>query len=283
MRRRAPTVGVLGAVLAALHGGASPALAQDPAAWQAVHEALLVDALGGDRLSAASRYEQLVRIELPAGDPSLSLALFWLGHARWVVGDLAGAREALDRCIRTGLDRARCLDLRSRIDLEAEAIHDLPVVWSFADADDHGVFHPRTFWDQGAVRLSEAADGEDVLAWSTRIDPLRPDELVVGFRDPTPRPREIRWTLRSLEVEATLEIVLFDLEGHAYVVPPGRTRLPVRETVQVVLDLSDARPTNTDAPPLDPARLHRMVVRDLTGLSGQLGRNELEVLALVVR
>ena len=113
------------------------------------------------QLIAAGVEQILVRSDLPADDPSLAEALVRLAEARWESGDVEGAREALDRCIRTGLDRTRCIDLRTGLDLEVDGVHAVPVRWTF-DGPDHGVFHPRPFWSKGSFEGSSLK----ALKWS---------------------------------------------------------------------------------------------------------------------
>lgn len=244
--------------------------------WAIVQEARTIESIDGDVKAAIARYTHLVHNELPAGDPSLSEALYWLAEARWSLGDAAGARDALDACIRSGIGKLRCVDLRSHIDREEESVRTVPVQWSF-DSPDHGFFHPRQFWDKGAIRLRDE-DGDSVLAWSTQVDALKGDQLVVGFHDPQVVPRTIRFRARSVEVTALLEIELVDVHGTRFA-PTVRTwTLPPGIWVTVVVLLSGAQPLDDpDGDALDPSELYQFVVSDATGLTGVAGRNELQL------
>lgn len=249
--------------------------------WELSHEAMFLDALYGGPAAAVRRYEALLHEELSAGDPSLSRTLYHLAYARYVMGDVDGAREALDACIRSGHLKADCLDLRSRIDLDAEGVHAVPTRWTFDD-EDHGVFHPRIYWDKGSIRIADR-DGDALLAWSTAVDGARPDRLVVGFRNPTPPPQQITWEIESAEIEAAVRLELVDIDGHVYTPANRRIALPrgQRHVLRVVL--AEAVPVDRTSPPLDPARLHRMHLIDVTGTTGQLGRNELHIHRFEVR
>ncbi|MCB9680296.1 MAG: tetratricopeptide repeat protein [Alphaproteobacteria bacterium] len=261
------------------------ALAQDPASdggrltpqdwWVMVQRARFLDSLDGDPRAAVERYQDLVHNELPAGDPALSEALYWLARARWSIGEADAARDALDQCIRSGIDKARCTELRSRIDLEEESIRTVPTRWTFDNAD-HGVFHPRSYWDKGTIRLITDVEGS-CLVWDTQVDPVKEDRLVVGFHAPQPPPRTIAFRLRSGEIRAVIEIELVDVYGHRYTTRLPTATLPVREWVRVQIDLSDTTPLDPDGPPLDPSDLYRLVLRDMTAITGATGRNELRL------
>jgi hypothetical protein len=247
--------------------------------WALVQEALLNDALRGDLDAAVAGYEQVVEHLLPASggrqppvsDPSLASALFWLGQARWAQGDVGGARLALDQCIRSGLDKDRCLDLRSHIDLEVDSVRKVPVTWTFDD-EHHGFFHPRALWNRGTIR-TVGDQGGSFLQWTTTLDGDTHDELVVGFRDPSPAPSTVRLVARSEALDGALQIVLEDTDGHSYVHEARPIRLPRGETVDIRLSLDSFRALVPGSPPLDVRRLHRLRVRDATALTGQLGRN----------
>lgn len=255
----------------------------DPAyrSWACVEQARVLEAVEGDAVAAAARYEALVRSELPDEDPALAEALYELGVARWTLGDLDGARAALDRCIRGGIRRGPCTELRTRIDLEADAVHVVPTTWTF-DSPAHGFFHPRAFWHKGGLRIVQEGDGH-YLAWSTRVDPMQGDQLIVGFRRPAPTPREVRFRARSLEVKALLQLQLVDVEGRRFAPAAPRTEVPVRAWTDVVLVLEDVVPVDPGGRALDPSRLYRLVVSDVTALTGISGKNEIHLDDFTVR
>ncbi len=244
--------------------------------WEMENEAALFESLTGDLVQAEARYERLVREVLPAGDPSLARTYYRLGHVRYLLGDAQGARDALDACIRTGTEKARCLDLRGEIDLEADAVHEVPVHWTFDDPH-HGFMHPRAYWDKGAIRIQQSDDGESRLEWRTAVDANREDMLIVGFRQPNPAPRVIRFTMTSAEIDGMLRVEFVDIDGNRYS-PLWRQRpLPRGQDVLVDLDVRNLRPVHSEGPPLDPSALHRMYLLDVTGRTGQVGRNVLRI------
>lgn len=249
--------------------------------WSCVERAKLLDALDGDAEAAVSRYTRLVHDELPAADPALSEALFWLAQTAWARGDVQAARSALDRCVQTGLAKARCTELRARIDLEAEGVSTVPVRWDFADTQ-HGFFHPRPYWDKGSIRIVAVA-GQHWLAWSTLVDPLKGDQLVVGFTEPSPAPTRVVFRVRSVELTALLEVELIDTMGRRYTPVDGRIELAPGRFAEVGVDLTACTPVDPAAPPLDTGSLYRLVLHDATGLTGQAGRNEIHITSFEVR
>jgi hypothetical protein len=247
--------------------------------WEQTQQALLDEALTGNLERAAVAYTLIADAILPAvetrqlkvADASLPQSLLWLGHAMWSMGDVAGAREALDRCIRAGIDKGPCLDLRSRIDLDVDAVHEVPLTWTFETAD-HGFFHARSLWHRGSLRL-KMLDDTSVLEWSTTVDGSKQDELVVGLRDPYPEPKSVRLVARSEVLDGALQIVLEDTEGHVFVSETKPIRFDKGVVVDVQLRVDAFRSAVPGGPALDPSRLHRLRIRDATGLTGQLGSN----------
>lgn len=268
-------------VLALWVAGAGAGAAEPPASWAEVQRAQVDESVDGDEAAAVRRYEDLVHNKLTAGDPNLSDALYWLAGARWSLADLTGARDALDQCIRSGVNKGRCIDLRSHIDLEEDSVRTTPLAWTF-DTPDHGFFHPREDWDRGTIRIVQAG-GASVLSWTTQVDPQAGDKLVVGFRAPTPPPSDIRIQVTSVTLAATLEIELVDVYGRVFSPRPATWSLVpgVPATVDVRLDTATARAA--DGAVLSPSQLHRLIVRDVTGRYGNVGTNELRIDTFVVR
>lgn len=284
MRSRRGGLGGLGLALVVSTGAAAQepsALSGDPrAAWEAVHRVRAREALASDLSGVLAEWSQLSASQLSAADPALGEALLSLGEARWLSGDIAGAREALDACVRQAAGRQRCAELRATIDLEVEAVRAVPVHWTFDDAD-HGLFHPRAFWERGSIRLDRR--GEDgVLIWTTRVDALGYDQLVAGFDRPSPAPARITLTLRSEARDARLEVIGEDDAGHRYPLTRPPLRLPQGETVRVTLPLVARRGLEPDMPPLDPGRMYRLRLRDVTALDGTPGDNTLLLTDLVI-
>ncbi len=193
-------------------------------------------------------------------DPVRIDALQWLGRLYHEIGDVELAREALLEGVRSG-SRA-CQDLLERIDIEAESIRAVPVLWDF-DSPDHGFFHPWTVQDRGAIRLGRDPVGEPVLEWST--DPRRRDHLVVGLEEPTPPPQQLRFEIRSSRLEVLLQVVVWDEMGNSWrmadaiVVPPGAA-------VPVILRLRDLVPDPPATGALDAGQAWRLMLeQDTTG------------------
>ncbi len=265
--------------LAALVVGAAPAAAQEGpvtgdrrAAWEAVHRLRAEEALASDLHEVLTGWGNLATARLTVADPALGTALYELGEARWLAGDIPGAREALDTCIRQTAERARCAELRGRIDLEVDAVRALPQHWTFDDAD-HGLFHPRAFWDRGTIRL-DRQDNDGVLVWSTRVDARGPDQLVAGFDRPSPAPAVLRLDVTSTVLDAALEIVVEDDLGGVAVLTRPPARLPAGRRIQLTVPLRDGA--------LDPTRLYRLTLRDATAQAGSLGANTLVLHDLVI-
>jgi hypothetical protein len=261
--------------------GALAFAGEPPASWSEVQRAQVDESIDGDQAAAVRRYEDLVHNRLTTGDPNLSDALYWLAAARWSLGDLKGARDALDQCIRSGVNKGRCIDLRSHIDLEEDSVRVTPLTWAF-DTEDHGFFHPREDWDHGSIRIVKDGDGS-VLSWTTQVDPLVPDKLVVGFRNPSPAPTTMRLTATSMSLSATLEITLVDAYGHVFAPRPATWVLAQGVQTSIEFRLDSTTDTAGAGAKLVPSQLHRLIVRDITGRYGNVGSNEIRVDAFTVR
>jgi len=193
-------------------------------------------------------------------DPVRIDALQWLGRLYHEIGEVDLAREVLLEGVRSG-SRA-CQDLLERIDIEAESIRTVPVLWDF-ESPDHAFFHPWTVQDRGAIRLGADPLGEPALEWST--DPRRRDHLVVGLEEPKPAPQQLRFEIRSSRLEVLLQVVMWDEMGNTWrmpdpiVVPPGAA-------VPVVLRLRDLVPDPPATGALNTGQAWRLVLeQDTTG------------------
>lgn len=260
---------------------AAVAVEPPPVSWSEVQRAQVDESIDGDEAAAVQRYEDLVHNRLTTGDPNLSDALYWLAAARWSLGDLKGARDALDQCIRSGVNKGRCIDLRSHIDLEEDSVRVTPLTWTF-DTEDHGFFHPREDWDRGSIRIVKGGSGS-VLSWTTQVDPQVADKLVVGFHAPSPAPSVMRLTATSLTLSATVEISLVDEYGRVFAPRPATWALPRGVPTVVEFRVDDATAVAGDGAKLVPSKLHRLVVRDITGRYGNVGTNEIQVDTFSVR
>ena len=247
---------------------ASTALGQEAARanWDNHHSAQLVEAGDGDLQAAAKAYETLVREKLASDDPILGQVLFSLGRARYLMGDIDRAREALNEGIRTNTCHDPCNDLLSQLELEQNAIKVLPVRWNF-DSPDHGFFHPWVFdKNKGSIRI----DGDDnpALLWETTVDPREGDMLVVGFDHPKPVPTVIRLKMQSEYMAAQVEIVVIDEAGNEYIPSGGRYPVPSKMVMKIELSLDDLVPVDPTSPPFEPARINRFEIRDVSASAG---------------
>ncbi len=240
---------------------------------------MLVEALDHDLPGAIAQYEDLVR-NLGADDPVRSAALYRLGRARHEQGNLDGARASLRECVRIGVDKARCLELLGRIELEASAISTVPVEWRFDDTT-HGFVHPWRYADKGAIRIHRDEDRDDpMLAWRTRVDVRKDDQLVVGFRSPQPAPRGLSFLLRSRDLDAHVRLQVYDVYGRRYAElgPRAVVQVPQGQMVVVELAFERLRGDDPEQAPFDPRMIDRFVIQDVTAYYGDAtGDNELTI------
>lgn len=256
------------------------ALASERAAWDALYDAMLAESLDGDLTLSEARYNALVQ-GLPAEHPLHGESVYLLAMTRWTAGHVDDARETAMSGIRAGSCRSRCTDLVARIDLDRAAIRTVPTLWDFSG--EHGVFHPWEHADQGAIRtLAGTGPSDGDLEWSTEVSVRESDELVFAFDHPSPAPERIQLTVRSTDFEAWLRLWAVDDTGREYVLGSS-VRIPTDESVELGVRLADARPLDGRPEPLDPARLSRVWIRDVTHLSGTgTGPNTLVIDDLLV-
>ena len=223
-----------------------------------LQDGLLREAMG-DAVGAIALYRTLSTGGAD-DDPVRLDALQALGRLYDDIGEVSLAREALLEGVRSG-SRA-CQDQLERIDIEAESITTVPVLWTF-DSPDHGFFHPWTVQDRGAIRLGVDPLGEKSLEWST--EPRRRDHLVVGLDRPQPTPEVLRFMVRSSRLEVLLQLVVEDDLGNTWRMPDAVTVAP-GAAQQVAVKLRDLvpDPPATGALPADHA--WRLVLeQDTTG------------------
>lgn len=259
----------LGATLAALLGAAE-ATATEVETWERLHDALLGEAVDGLTEQVRDDY-QLMSQNLSADDPARGLALYWLGRSQYALGQLTEARESLKECIRLGHSRDPCLELLGRMELERESVDEVPVHWAFDDAN-HGFIHPWRYGHKGSLRIESMA-GDPALAWTTKVTPQEDDQLVVGFKQPWPPPDGVRFDVTST-VDSHLRIVIYDVFGRKYT--PGPFVVRAGKTQVVNLEFSALAGFDAAQAPLDPTRIDRLVIQDVTAyLSRATGPNTL--------
>ncbi len=255
--------------------GALIALAQEErASWDTLYDTLLLEAADHDVGRALRTYEVLGRT-LGADDPVRSEALYWLGRARYEQGEVDGARDALRECVRTGGMRASCLELLGRLELEQMSITAVPTTWTFDDPA-HGFVHPWRYAHKGSIRLHETDRGDAMLAWRTTVGARSDDQLWVGFSEPSPPPRGVKFLLRSSDLRAFVRLHVVDIHGRRYSARRP-VEVPAGQMVVVDVALRTLQAEDPQHPPLDPRRLHRLVVQDVTAYHGT-GRGENELL-----
>jgi hypothetical protein len=222
----------------------------------------------GDLVGAIALYRTLSS-GAADDDPVRIEALRWLGRLYHEIGEVELAREALLEGVRSG-SRA-CQDLLERIDIEAESIRTVPVLWDFESAD-HGFFHPWTVQDRGAIRLGTDPVGEPVLEWET--DARRRDHLVVGLENPSPAPEQLRFEIRSSRLDVLLQVVVWDELGNTWRMPDA-IPVPPGAAVPVILRLRDLVPDPPATGALNASQAWRLVLeQDTTGARAADGSTE---------
>lgn len=237
---------------------------------QDLETALLARAMG-DHDAARAGLLTLSR-SLAAEDPVRSWALFWLATTRFERGDLRDARESLRECIRTGPARQECVDLLGKLEVEATAISKIPTIWSFDG--DHGIVHYWTQAERGSIRVDRSSSNA-VLVWTTRHDEDVPGTLLFGVDQPKPAPRRFTARMMSQDRDARIGVLFVDERGEAFQHPDAVVSLRAGEVLQMSLSLDEARgPSGT----LDPSRMERVLIRDLTAEQDRSGGSTVLVL-----
>jgi len=255
------------------------ALAQVSArtSWDLYHDAQLIEAMDGEHQDAATTYQQLVRDLIPrqaklGADDIVVPAHFRgdvyhsLGRSRYAMGDIKRAREALMEGIRTNTCPDLCNAFLSQLELEQNAVREIPVQWGF-DSPDHGFFHPWAYArEKGAIRIhKEEGNDNPALVWDTVIEARRGDMLVVAFDHPKPAPSSIRLKMQSASVAAQVEFVIVDSLGNRYRPRGGPLPVPALTIVQLDLHLKDLVPVDPESPRrFDRAQISRFEVHDVS-------------------
>lgn len=264
--------------LATLFGLLStPALAQDgEALWQTANQAMLLDALNGNAMESQARYEQLLHDDISSDTEVLADALFWLAQNRYVLKDMEGAAEALDRCVRLTNLSQHCLDEQMRISLEANSITSIPQVWEF-DNTTHGVFHPRERWQQGSIRMSTlpgSSEGSGLL-WTSKVLAEPNDKIIIGFGRMPTAPNSLRLHAVSETMFTQLRLIAETRSGHQYTPESPVRGLPKGEWVDMTWSLAELSPVSEDAPPYEASELYRVFLIEETPPDGENRENKL--------
>ncbi len=242
---------------------------QDAYYWNQLQDGLLLLA-DGDPEGSARRLRRL-RGEISGSSPLLPTVLYHLGEALLASGDRAGAKDALREGVRTGCARQRCLALLGRLDLEEAAIHEVPTRWTFEEGD-HGFMHPWSLVERGSIHVEREGD-QAALAWTTLVEVRKSDQLVVGFDNPEPMPRGIRFEASSRAMDAYIRPQLVDSTGKVYTLPDQLVVLAQGDVVKVQLPLDDFLSVEGQGP-LDASDITLLVLEDVTAFHGtQTGEN----------
>ncbi len=238
-------------------------------AWRQLHDALLDEALDGDLTASSAEYERMVR-NAGAGDPLRGAALYWLGRARWQGGDVAGAREALREGVRAGSARNACLELLDQIELDQSAVRTTPVRWSFDDSA-HGLVHPWWYRDNGSIRVANEAQSGPALAWTTRLDARRDDQLHLAVDRAKPVPERVRFIVWSEAEEVAIRLIFVNEDGQRYAPRAEAALIRVQAGAPLLVDqpLAMLTPLDPDSPPFAPAGLSRIILQDVTAFYTQ--------------
>lgn len=211
--------------------------------------ALLARSLG-ERDAAQATLVRLIRT-LAAEDSLRGTALFWSATIHAESGELDQARQTLRECIRNGPAREDCADLLGRIELNASRMQ-VPGRWDFSG--EHGMVHLWTQVDRGTVQV-ESIDGDPALVWVSRRNPEEPGILLFAV-DPVRAPVHLSVTLSTPDERAVV-LPLFVDDRSAVHRPDAPVVIARDRPIQLEIDLADVNG-------LDPARLERVVFRDLT-------------------
>ncbi|MES2641580.1 MAG: hypothetical protein V4850_18965 [Myxococcota bacterium] len=267
--------------LLAAHQGAR---AEDPVrAWETLYDARLVEAADGTPEVAALYYEEVVS-DLTADDPLYGTAWYWLGRARYGLGDTGAAVTALRTAMRDESVRPRAGALLARIELKSRAITALPVTFGF----ESGIGAFVRAWDQAEKGAMEARNiqGRPVLAWGTTVLTGEPDHIAAALEVDRAVTR-ISFQVRAHAFPAELRVTFSDGAGGRYSAPV--LQVPTGEWLDVVMPASAFRSTDgarggagSALRPDDRVRL--LEIEDLTGLlSPDRGGNVIYVDSFEIR
>lgn len=257
--------------------GSAPAEAQDRDTWAVLADVLLIEVADGNLERALLQYEALIR-ELPADDPYRPSALHRMGRVQYTLGDIEEARETLRECVRVAhrdsIERPLCLETLGQLEQEQASITSIPVKWNFNN-EAHGFFHPWRYADKGTIRIrTDTPKGDPALSWVTEVDVRKGDQLVVGFIDPWPIPRGLRFKVHPLNRDTYLRMTVSDVYGRKFTTKSRATLAPAASEVTVTVDLKRLKPLDNQPGRMDPSKISEFVIQDVTAYYGTSGPNE---------
>lgn len=238
-------------------------------AWQDLHQARLAEAMDHDVDRAERIYRRLIQ-NLAADDPIREEALYSLGSALYASGRNDEAVEVLLEGNRSAQRRSRFQDLLQLIELDQTSVRKIPATWDFG-SEAHGILHPWGYQGKGSLRITSQPDGNSVLAWSTVVVAGEDDQLLVGFERALPAPKGVRFDIASTLFDGWIEVVVYDDLGRAWSWSEGRLRARTGPLVMFELPFSGFIAVDGASGRLDPAHLHRLVLRDVTAFHGDRG------------
>lgn len=225
------------------------ALAQDDAnAWERLYDARLVEAADGTPEVAVLFYEELKK-EMDAGDPLYGQTCYWLGRARFNLGQVDLAVEALREAARDVNVRPQANAFLALIELESRRVTTLPRTMHFEDGVGSFVRAGETA-AKGALATRDIS-GNDVLAWATTVVAAETDRVSMALE--VSRFEHLSFRVRATSFPAELRVVLSDGAGSIAPAPVLRVQtgswlmvdIPVRGVVRLV-EIVDTTGVNTD-------------------------------------
>lgn len=260
------------------------ARADDPVrAWETLYDARLVEAADGTPEVAALYYEEVVS-DLAVDDPLYGTGWYWLGRARYGLGDTEAAVTALRTAMRDERVRGRAGALLARIELKSRAITALPATFGFETGS--GAFVRA--WDQAGKGAMEARtiQGRPVLAWGTTVLAGEPDHIAAALEVDRAVTR-VAFQVRAHTFPAELRVTVSDGAGGRYSAPV--IQVPTGEWLDVVMSAGSFRSTDGARGGVGSAlrpddRVRLLEIEDLTGLlSPDRGENVIFVDSFEIR
>lgn len=262
-------IGLVGLVgLIGLIGRAAALPDDDVRIWEGLYDARLIEAADGTPAIAIQYYEELLQ-ELPADAPQRPEVLYWLGRARFSLGDLDGAIAALQEAARSPDQRPMAEALLSRIELQRRGAIGLPIRWDFSQGP---MSFSRSLDDDAGRLATRLIDGNPALIWPMLVRSGGIGHISLSLAQELPI-RYLAFRARAERFPANLQVVLLSPDGGRFsaplvVVPTGRwMRVEWRvESFRAIDGRAEA--------PLRRARV--VVFQELTGyLSSDRGDNAL--------